>query len=74
MIVTSVKNRRGFSLEAVKRGASKNENDILYTYKAYVMDIIDGDSVPRKAAQEMRVGPSKSIYGNGFQSALSGFG
>jgi hypothetical protein len=45
-----------------------------YLYKAWVDEVIDGDSVPRKTAQEMRAGPSKPICGNGLQSALSGIG
>ena len=45
-----------------------------YTYRAYLQKVIDGDSVPRNTAQEMRVGPSKPICGNGLQSTLSGFG
>ena len=49
-------------------------NADLYTYPALVTQVTDGDSVPRKTAQEMRVGPSKPICGNGLQSALSGFG
>ena len=44
-IVTSVKTARGYSLEAVKGASPKNPNDLLYTYKAYVVDVIDGDTL-----------------------------
>ena len=43
-IVASVKNGRGYSLKAIKRPA-KNPNDLLYTYKAYVLGVIDGDTL-----------------------------
>ncbi|MBI3313736.1 MAG: hypothetical protein HYZ83_05835 [Candidatus Omnitrophica bacterium] len=71
---------RGFSADEIievrksRLAKSKRTERDLFTYLAYVDYVIDGDSVPRKTAQEMRVGPSKSIYGNGFQSALSGVG
>ena len=48
--------------------------DDLYVYRAKIEKIVDGDSVPRNTAQEMRVGPSEPICGNGLQSTLSGFG
>ena len=57
---------------AGKRGASPES--LLFTYRADVVEVIDGDSVPRNTAQEMRVGPSEPICGNGLQSTLSGFG
>ena len=46
----------------------------LYAYSAELIRVVDGDSVPRKTAQEMRVGPSEPTCGSGFQSALSGIG
>jgi len=36
--------------------------------------VIDGDSVPRKTAREMRVGPSEPTCRSRLQSALSGIG
>lgn len=45
-----------------------------YTYEAVVERVIDGDSVPRKTAREMRADPSEPICGNGLQTTLSGFG
>ncbi len=46
----------------------------LYTYVAIVERVVDGDSVPRKAAYEMRDGPSESTCRSRLQSALSGNG
>ncbi len=45
-----------------------------FTYKATVQKVVDGDSVPRKAAYEMRDGPSESTCRSRLQSALSGNG
>ncbi len=45
-----------------------------FTYKATVEKVVDGDSVPRKAAYEMRDGPSESTCRSRLQSALSGNG
>ncbi|MBI3306290.1 MAG: thermonuclease family protein [Candidatus Omnitrophica bacterium] len=44
-IVTSVKHARGFILQAVTSLVSKKEEDLLYTYKAYVTEVIDGDTL-----------------------------
>ena len=45
-----------------------------YTYAAAVERVVDGDSVPRRTAREMRVGPSEPTCRSGLQSALSGIG
>ena len=57
-------------LEKISGGAASD----LYTYSAELFKLIDGDSVPRKTAQEMRVGPSGPACVSRFQSALSGVG
>ncbi len=56
-----------FKLSSVKKTQ-------LFTYKAVVENVVDGDSVPRKAAYEMRDGPSESTCRGRLQSALSGNG
>ncbi len=48
--------------------------DAAYLYRGIVDRVIDGDSVPRKAAYEMRDGPSESTCRSRLQSALSGNG
>ena len=73
-LVTSIKTSPGhYALRKIDPKTAKPEF-LLYNYKAYVKKVIDGDSVPRNTAQEMRVGPSEPICGNGLQSTLSGFG
>ncbi len=58
----------------VKPSKLKRPTEATYVYKAKVDRVIDGDSVPRKAAYEMRDGPSESTCRGRLQSALSGNG
>ncbi len=57
-----------------KRPSITEKEQRLYTYAGEVMKVVDGDSVPRKAAYEMRDGPSESTCRSRLQSALSGNG
>lgn len=44
-LVTSVKTTRGYQLKKVSQDPKLKTDDLLYTYKAYVVNVIDGDTL-----------------------------